>query len=686
MTVLNVDFEVYSELDVTEVGAYKVAEHPSTEIIRASYTFDKEDVQGVNPGQEVPERVRKHIEAGGEVHAFNYQYERVMANGTPGQKFGWPKMTIRQGRCTAVRARAAGLPGNLGEACEAMGTHPKDEAGRLNMLQLTKPRKPTKHDPSTRFTRELHPEKFKHLDSYCDDDVRAERDLAAHLPQISNDELERWFEAEEMNDRGVYIDIPSIENFEALIAEYKAEMLELCIRVTGAKPTQREQVANWIRANGYPDLPNMQAETIKEIVRSAKCPESTKVILRLYSAYNNKAVMKFSSFKDATCADGRLRGMFIFCGASTTGRFSSSRLQNLFRPVIDDFDTAFNAVKLRDLDWIKMLWPVDPLKVFASCVRGVIVAPPEKKIYSMDYAGIESRFTAWLFGEKWKLDAFRAYDAGKGPDMYKLTWSDLFRVSIDKVTKKQRQMAKPIELAFGFEGGTGALVTFADAYGVDLDEFADGVWPVLTPESLDSANWMLNKFGRHGELSKRTYLACEAVKYLWREKHPAHKTGWKLLKDAAIAAVSNPGQTFGLPNKKVLFRVVDRWLVVLLPSGRKLRYLDPEVSGEGRDAVCTYIGVDTETRRFMRTHTYGGKWTENIAQGGSSDFLRYGSKQLSLEGYHQIMSVHDEVVTEEDLSFGSLEQALKIYTRKPHWAKDFPLAAQGYEAQRYRKD
>lgn len=685
---LYLDFEVYSELDVTDVGVYKVAEHPSTEILCAGYAFNNGEVQIWKRGERVPSLVFNHIEAKGKVSAFNAQYERVIANG-PGQRQGWPKFTIEQMQCTAVRARSAGLPGSLGEACEAMGTYPKDEAGRINMLQLTKPRKPSKQFPETRFTEKSHPEKFAELYSYCKDDVRAERALAAVLPEVTTPELEWFHRDQRMNDRGVCVDLEAIDNFLFLIDEYKKQLAERCIKVTNAKPTQREQIGNWCRANGYPKLPNLQKETINEIVKRGECPANVQEILLIYNTYNNKAISKYQSIKDAVCADGRVRGMFIFVGAATTGRWSSKiiNFQSLFRPVLeqDEIDLVFEAIKWRDLDAIRSLFTADPMKVFASCTRGVIIAAPGKKLVSMDYAAIESRWTTWLSDEKWKIKAFEACDAGTGPDMYILTRSELFQVPVASVTKKQRQEIKPVELAFGFEGGLGALMTFAKTYGVDLEDFAKNVRKSLTPRSLDYAQWMIDTHGRQHDLSKEAQLCCEAVKFLWREKHEGHKDTWKALKEAAILATRNPGQVYGLQNKKILFKVVDRWLVMLLPSGRKLRYLNPVVEGTEDNPSLTYEGVDTDTRQFMRTHIYGGKHIQHTAEGGCRDLLCYGAAHLDKAGFDITMLVHDEVVLEVDEDV-SLQELLNIYVQKPAWAKGFPLAAEGYEAQRYRKD
>ena len=43
MTHLHIDFETYSEIDLTEVGAYRYAEHTSTEPLCLAYARDDDN-------------------------------------------------------------------------------------------------------------------------------------------------------------------------------------------------------------------------------------------------------------------------------------------------------------------------------------------------------------------------------------------------------------------------------------------------------------------------------------------------------------------------------------------------------------------------------------------------------------------------------------------------------------------
>lgn len=719
---LHLDTEVYSEVNLKDAGVYRYAEHESTELLVACYAFDdgpvtvwipyapvsawivisnmlKERLQGndkIIVGLSAPDDLLNHIEAGGEVWAHNAQFERVVLNGTAGRKLDFPHIKIEQTRCTAAKMRVHGLPAALEDAASALGTAAKDLTGKGVMLQLCRPRS----GEVKRYSPEEFPEKYVQLFSYCADDVRAERGIDNAVPDLTPNEQRIYELDQRANDRGILVDTKMIADVQFLIDQYKAEMEALCREWTGVKPTQREKIAEWVRTNGYPQLPDMTADTVRKCVKDPDCPEPVKNVLKLYSTYGMKAVSKYPRMLEAMCADKRLRGMFLHYGAGT-GRWSSFivQLQNLYRPVIKDTDTAIDAMRARDLDWIRMLYTVDPMKVFASCVRGALVAAPGHDILAIDYSGIESRLTAWVFDEKWKLAAFRAQDAKTGPDTYKLAYSRLFLVPVEDVKDWQRQIGKVLELSMGFEGGVMAFTTMAATYNMDLNALADVVYPILPQDVKESAEWiwrLVESKGRTGGLSEKVYVSCEGLKKLWRAAHPAHAAGWKNMRDAAIAAVRNPGTAYALPSKLIAFKMVKDFLYMRLPSGRKLAYYKPEVvqpkpvkqaNGKEKipDPVLYYWGVDTETRRWMRVATYGGRLTQNFAEGIARDLLVNGMSGLENAGARVVGSIHDEVVCEPAKDWLSFDEAKAIFVNAPKWAAGLPLNCAGFRGPRYRK-
>jgi DNA polymerase len=622
---LHLDIETYSEVDLKAAGVYRYAEHESTELLCFAYAFDDGPVELWTPGRELPTEVIAHIAAGKELRAHSAQFERVVLNGVAGRKLGFPPIKIEQCVCTAAKMAAHGLPRDLAGAAKALGAVEKSGEGRITMLQLSKPRK--KH-PEGRYTPANSPEKFKILYDYNKQDVESERSIDRLVPDLSPAEQLVYELDQRINDRGIKVDLESIENILAVVDEYKAYLAEECVKLTGANPTQREKIAEWVRTNGYAELTDMQAETVKEIVSAGEAPEPVERALKIYSTYNMKAVTKYDAILAAMCKDERLRGMFLYHGAGT-GRWSSQivQLQNLFRPVIEDPESAMEAFRARSLSWIRDLYPgVDPMKVASSCVRSVLVSGKGKDFIFPDYAGIEARVNAWLFGEKWKLEAFRLFDEGKGPDLYKLAYARAFHVNPARVNKKDRAVGKVLELAMGYEGGASAFVTMAANHGVDLAEMADAVLPFIDEEIRESAEWMWQTLPQYrAGLPHDQFIACDSLKRMWRAIHPKIVQGWKDLKEAADLAVKYSGKTYVIPNKKIMFKVVDKWLYMRLPSGRRIAYFDPKWVETEMDAGLRYSGIDTYTRQWMELETYGGKLC-----------LAEGTEVLTLSGWRAI--------------------------------------------------
>jgi DNA polymerase len=157
---------------------------------------------------------------------------------------------------------------------------------------------------------------------------------------------------------------------------------------------------------------------------------------------------------------------------------------------------------------------------------------------------------------------------------------------------------------------------------------------------------------------------------------------------------------YAIPSGKLKLRVKDQWLQMRLPSGRCLHYFRPEVDyaklkdAEGFDtdednphsARLSYMGVDTYTRRWMRTGTYGGKLTENAAQAASRDLLVNALFNFEAAGIPTVGTVHDEIISEVNpLVAGSLDLASVVMCQLPTWATGLPVAAEGWQARRYRK-
>jgi DNA polymerase len=600
-------------------------------------------------GYKCPKRIRWHADRGGRFWAHNAMFERTVLRGPAGRLIRFPKTKRKQWHCTMVQAKENGLPADLkrcGAALECK--HQKDENGRGDMLRLAKPRKPSKLNPATRWLPDNAPDKFFNLYTYCVDDVLAERDVHHGCKPITKNERKIYLLDQRINDRGWMIDAKGIEDVQYLIAEYKKRIVDKMIALCGLKPTQTAALADWIREQGV-DIPNLQAQTVEDFLKKKNQPTEVRHALRMYSLHNMKAPAKYTAMERAVCSDGALHGMFNFYGAST-GRWSSVivQLQNLFRPVVDDPEFAIELFTDREIGVIKLWFDKNPMKVFASCVRGMLVPRAGHDLLFADFSSIEARIVAWMAHAVEKLKIFSTHGL-----VYEYTASKIWGYPLDLDSLKRfkkdhgdlRFLGKIAELAFGYQGGQAAGVKMAKQFGADLD--AD---------------------------------KADEVKWSWRESNPEIVRMWDAVQSAAIQAVLQPGTT--QQANRLAFRVVGDYLYMRLPSGRKLAYFKPQIKNE----ELRYWGIDTYTRQWSLCKTYGGKLVQNAAEGIARDLMVAGMFNLYRAGiYPMLGTVHDEIITEPKEGKGSVKEVEDLMTRPLPWAKGLPVVAVGERCKRYKK-
>lgn len=272
-------------------------------------------------------------------------------------------------------------------------------------------------------------------------------------------------------------------------------------------------------------------------------------------------------------------------------------------------------------------------------------------LVSADYTSIENRVLAWLAGEEWKLEAFRAFDRKEGPDLYKVAAAGIYGVPIDQIDDDKRTIGKVAELALGFGGGVKAFQKMASNYRVEVPD-----------------------------------AQAEEIKVSWRKKHPATTRFWYALEKSAIDAVENPGTV--VTCGRFSFRVGGSFLWLRLPSGRSLCYPYPsvverEVPWGGTRPGVSYKGVDSFTRKWTDCSAYSGLLAENVTQAVARDVMAEAMLRLDEEGYRIVGTIHDEVVAETTDT--TIDRFLAIMTELPSWAEGLPLAAGGWIGGRYRK-
>lgn len=662
-----------------------------------------------------------------EVWAHNSHFDRTV------ERHAGLDIPTYRWRDTMIQAMAHSLPGkldNLGVVLGLPQDKAKDKAGKALIQLFCKPIK-FKHELKAdqfpgetkkartaafkahletlkaewqgRATRETHPNEWRKFIGYAGRDIVAMRACHKIMPKWNYpnraDELALWQLDQRINDRGVLMDVALAAAAIRAVDIAQAELKERTGELTNGEvesATQRDKMLEHILAEYGVDLPDMRAATLERRIADEDLPEGLRTLLAIRLQASTTSTSKYRTLVRSVSSDNRLRGLLQFCGANRTGRWAGRiwQPQNLPRPTLKQADIDMGIEALLE-DCAHLLYD-NVMQLTSSAIRGCIIAPPGRKLVVADLSNIEGRVLAWLAGETWKLKAFADYDAGRGFDLYALAYAKSFGVSPQSVMDdkeaggNQRQIGKVQELALGYEGGVGAFLTFAAAYGIDLEALAQMAFKSIPQHVMAQANimfdWHCTKKKKDPAaamgLSKKAWLVCESFKLAWREAHPNIARFWKDLDETVRQAIYNPGETF--PCRRVRIRVDGKWLRIALPSGRALCYPSPEID---KHDTITYMGMNQYSRKWQRISTYGGKLAENITQAVARDVMAANMPRMEDAGYGIVLTVHDECISEApDSPEYGVDAMANILAMAPKWGEGLPLAAAGFESPRYRKD
>ena len=684
MNICWFDCETYCDLDLKLVGSYKYAEH--CEILLNQYAWNDGEVY-VHDFTEDPVFPYRLIEMLDECDAIGAHngilFDRVvMKNSVYAPFFPDNKRWLD----TMVRAYSHSLPGALGTLCEIFKLpveEAKDREGK-KLVRLFCCRQP-KNSKIKRATRLTHPKDWEAFKHYAKMDIIAERAIHNKIPVWNETPLERELQDVDMrmNDRGFFVDLEFNRNAIELLTAEKAEKNRLAEEKTDGAihaATQRDALLEYILNIWDISLPDMRKSTLERRLDDQDIPEVVKDLIRLRLEVSGTSTRKYQAMIDYACKDGRIRGVQQFRGAHRTGRWGGRGIQphNMPRQNKKELPLILAAVEMVKQGGLDFIYDGPKAAMLSKCLRCSIVA--SNGAFSIaDLSAIEGRSLAYLANEEWKLEAYRKYDAGIGDDIYKLTYATTFGCDVSEVGADERQLGKVLELALGYGGGVGAFVTFSLTYGINLSGIGTKMIDRLPEWAVDGAEAWWRKSLERGKVYKLdhdTFIACDAIKRMWRSANPATVRFWSDLEEGAKAVIQGKDGLVRTAGKVRIDRK-GTWMRMQLPSGRYLSYPGVKVSEEGK---ITYLGVNTYSRKWCNLGTYGGKLAENATQGFAADIFGNGLVLADAAGYQPVLGVHDELLADK-----SGVDLVKIMTTVPSWAVGLPLAAEGFESYRYRK-
>lgn len=642
MRCISIDIESYSDVDLSKCGVYKYSSSPNFEILLFGYSVDGGEVEVIDVacGEEIPADILEALSDETVTKwAFNAMFERVCLSNYLGE---W--LEPESWKCSMVWSATLGLPLSLENVGAVLGLEKqKLSEGKDLIRYFCVPCKPTKANGGrTRNLPEHDREKWGRFKAYNLRDVEAEMQIQQRLSKFPVPEFvwEEYWQDQEINDRGIGVDMEMVRNAIAMDGRSKSELSAAMQELTELEnPNSVQQMKQWLLENGV-ETDSLDKKAVAALLKDA--PEPLKTVLTLRQQLAKSSVKKYQAMENAVCEDRRAHGMFQFYGANRTGRFSGRiiQLQNLPQNHIPDLAQARELVKAGDFDALSMLYEDIP-DTLSQLIRTAFVPQDGRKFIVADFSAIEARVIAWIAGERWRLKVFEG-----GGDIYCASASQMFHVPVEKhgVNGHLRQKGKIAELALGYGGSVGALKSMG---ALEMGLAEEELQPLVSA---------------------------------WRDSNPNITEFWWAVDRAVKECIKKrmPTETHG-----IRFDYRSGMLFITIFSGRRLAYVKPRIGENqfGGESV-TYMGVGG-TKKWERLESYGPKFVENIVQAVSRDILCYAMR--TLRNCSIVAHVHDEIIIEVDKRM-SLSAVCEQMGRTPPWAKGLLLRADGYECSFYQKD
>ncbi len=642
MESINIDIESFSSVDLSKCGVYRYASSPDFDILLFGYSVDGGDVHVVDlcQGEEIPADIVAALSDDSVIKwSYNNNFERVSLSNYFGTWFepgSW--------RCTMVWAAYLGLPRSLEDVGAVLGLEKqKLSEGKALIRYFCVPCKQTKANGGrTRNLPGHDREKWERFKAYNLRDVEAEMQIQQRLSRYPVPDFvwEEYRQDQEINDRGIGVDMEMVRNAIAIDGRSKAELSAAMKELTGLEnPNSVQQMKQWLSENGV-ETDSLDKKAVAELMKDAE--EPLRKVLALRQQLAKSSVKKYQAMENAVCADSRAHGMFAFYGANRTGRFSGRiiQLQNLYKNTMPDLAQARELVRCGDFEALVILYDSVP-EVLSELIRTAFVPQDGRKFIVADFSAIEARVLAWIAGERWRLKVFEG-----GGDIYCASASQMFHVPVEKhgVNGHLRQKGKIAELALGYGGSVGALISMG---ALEMGLAEEELQPLVSA---------------------------------WRDSNPCITEFWWAVDRAVKECIKMRAKT---ETHGIRFDYQGGMLFITLFSGRRLAYVKPRIGENqfGGESV-TYMGVGG-TKKWERLESYGPKFVENIVQAVSRDILCYAMR--TLRNCSIVAHVHDEVIIEADRRM-SLPAVCEQMGRTPPWAKGLLLRADGYECDFYQKD
>ena len=271
MKTLSIDIETYGSIDLTKSGVYKYTQN-DFEILLIAYAYDDEEIKIIDlkNNEKIPENLKKDILDERIIKtAFNANFERVCLS-----KYFNTYLSPKMFRCTQVHSLYLGLPHGLDNVAKSLRLkEQKLEEGKSlirffmkkeNLDLLTSSKESIKKTEAIK--------KYEDFKKYCINDVRVERSIRKVLEKVKLPESEQklWELDQEINDRGVLVDINLLKNAIYYDNIFKSNLIEKLKTITNINnPKSNNQMKDYLKSLGV-EVNSLSKESVVDLLNSCE--------------------------------------------------------------------------------------------------------------------------------------------------------------------------------------------------------------------------------------------------------------------------------------------------------------------------------------------------------------------------------------------------------------------------------
>jgi len=445
-----------------------------------------------------------------------------------------------------------------------------------------------------------------------------------------------------INARGIRANVPFLQAANVLALQERRDVNARIAELTAGAVTSVHQplkLKNFINARGH-NMTSFDKRSVAATLAHDPDDVSRELLeLRQRGAHQN-VFERLLAYADPS--DERIRGALRYHGAGP-GRWTSpgAQLHGLSRndadypAVLIDALIAGNHAELARFG--------DFLKVIGQLERAALCAADGYELHCADLSMIESRITAWVAGEAWKLAAFKRYDESngdKGLDPYRVFAHRTLQSNspVSEISAAERQLGKCGELACGFGGGFGAWRRIAKDEDVRSDD------------------------------------EVKAIVRGWRIAHPKICAFWERLARCAQSSIYTGKPSLVSTEPRIVTNFDGYALTIALPNGRIINYPGAHlVRNEKFVNIRDIEFMDNANGQWKPVRAWHGILTENVVQGIARDLLAAAIVRAEARGWKVVHHAHDELVVEAPIDAISAQDVLALLLEAPPWAAGLPL-------------